>query len=508
MSVDSALDPPVPPAVASLLTAARHAQARGDLHEAARHLDSALQQAGEHPQLLEEAGVVATHAGDLADAEAFFRRAIAQRPLPGTHLNLAIVVYRQKRFQEAASLFAAIFPYITITPELADAYAFSLERCGAPDAAIQIREQVLAQAPGESHAIALASTLLRQRRHDVLASRWAEWFERFPDNADLRSLAAEQALGLGDYPRGFALLEERLRLAGSGLKDALLADCPRWDGKPFDGTLLVTLEPNLGEEILVSSLLLPLVERRQRTRVELDRRLLPLFRRSFPSLEFVGRGEHALAEPLRAGETCRLAQSIDLARLLDRRFVLPGLAGWLQADMARTAALRATYRIHWPNRKIVGISWRSLRHYNELDLKSLPLTLLPETLSLPDTQFIALQYGDTTPDLAGARAAGLPVPWQDPHVDATNDIDGLAAQLCAVDLFVTVSNTTAHLAGALGVPTIVLLPGKHPVLWHWGYDGDRSTWYESMHLLRNTGEDWAAMDPVIAARIRDFRREI
>lgn len=508
MSVDPSLDPPVPASVASRVAAARHAQERGDLSSARTHLEKALQEAGEHPQLLEEAGVIATNAGELSRAETFFRRAITQRPHAGTHLNLAIVVYRQQRFAEAASLFGAVLPHITVTAELANAYAFALEHGGAPEAALQIREQVFAQSPDATNTVALASALLRQKRHDALATRWDAWLERFPANADLRSLAAEHALGLGDYPRGFALLAERLELVGTGLADPQLAACPRWDGQPFDGTLLVTLEPNLGEEILVSSLLVPLAERGQRTRVEVDPRLLPLMRRSFPTLEFVGRGDHSLALPLRAGETCRLAQSVDLARLLDRRYTLPGLPAWLRADTARTAALRATYRIHWPNRKIVGISWRSLRHYNELDLKSIPLPLLRETLSLPDTQFIAMQYGDTALDLAAARAAGLPVPWQDPQIDATNDMDALAAQLCALDLFVTVSNTTAHLAGALGVPTIVLLPGKHPVLWHWGYEGDRSTWYESMQLLRNTGGEWAAMDPVLAARIRDFRREI
>lgn len=54
---------------------------------------------------------------------------------------------------------------------------------------------------------------------------------------------------------------------------------------------------------------------------------------------------------------------------------------------------------------------------------------------------------------------------------------------------VTTSNTTAHIAGALGVPCLVLLPRTRPVLWYWGYRGERTPWYPSLRLLRNEHED-------------------
>lgn len=65
------------------------------------------------------------------------------------------------------------------------------------------------------------------------------------------------------------------------------------------------------------------------------------------------------------------------------------------------------------------------------------------------------------------------------------------------------SNTTAHLAGALGVPTIVLLPEAFPVFWHWGHAGDECTWYGAVRLLRHAaGNDGAALDEALAERLR------
>jgi ADP-heptose:LPS heptosyltransferase len=45
-------------------------------------------------------------------------------------------------------------------------------------------------------------------------------------------------------------------------------------------------------------------------------------------------------------------------------------------------------------------------------------------------------------------------------VDNTNDLEGLAALMAACDAVVTVSNTTTHLAGALGVRTWVMAPNQ------------------------------------------------
>ena len=68
------------------------------------------------------------------------------------------------------------------------------------------------------------------------------------------------------------------------------------------------------------------------------------------------------------------------------------------------------------------------------------------------------------------------------RVDLFNDIDGLAALICACDAVVSVDNTTVHLGGALGAPVSVLLP-FHPD-WRWQLNRSDSPWYPSLTLLR------------------------
>jgi ADP-heptose:LPS heptosyltransferase len=66
------------------------------------------------------------------------------------------------------------------------------------------------------------------------------------------------------------------------------------------------------------------------------------------------------------------------------------------------------------------------------------------------------------------------------------DLDGFAAQVAALDLVITISNTTAHVAGALGVPCWVLLPSGLGENWYWFLDRDDSPWYPSVRLFRQS----------------------
>jgi hypothetical protein len=65
-----------------------------------------------------------------------------------------------------------------------------------------------------------------------------------------------------------------------------------------------------------------------------------------------------------------------------------------------------------------------------------------------------------------------------------------ASQVAAMDRVVTISNTTAHMAGALGVPTLLML-GPVPI-WYWLATRDDSPWYPSLRLIRQEQRrgDW------------------
>jgi len=72
-------------------------------------------------------------------------------------------------------------------------------------------------------------------------------------------------------------------------------------------------------------------------------------------------------------------------------------------------------------------------------------------------------------------------------IDLTSDLvdfTDTAALIACLDLVITVDTSVAHLAGALGRPTWVLLP--YTPDWRWLLDRDDSPWYPSMRLFRQT----------------------
>ena len=72
------------------------------------------------------------------------------------------------------------------------------------------------------------------------------------------------------------------------------------------------------------------------------------------------------------------------------------------------------------------------------------------------------------------------------------DFSDTAALTCSLDLVITVDTSVAHLAGALGIETWVLLP--HTPDWRWMLSRTDSPWYPTMKLYRQDNDgDWMSV---------------
>jgi hypothetical protein len=137
----------------------------------------------------------------------------------------------------------------------------------------------------------------------------------------------------------------------------------------------------------------------------------------------------------------------------------------------------------------VGLVWQS----GSWDARrSIAPELLEQLTRLDGIEFRILQRG---PGLAAWRGTPAEIP-------VINDILEEAAELMALDLLVCVDTLSAHLAGALGVPTWLLLPLRAD--WRWMENREDTPWYPTMRLFRQNGcGDWS---PVIARVARELRR--
>jgi Flp pilus assembly protein TadD len=136
----------------------------------------------------------------------------------------------------------------------------------------------------------------------------------------------------------------------------------------------------------------------------------------------------------------------------------------------------------------VGLAWSgSVRHADDRN-RSVPLALLAPLLHRPDIACHVIQPGISDAD----RRAMADFPGLADHGAALTDFAQTAALLGSMDLVITVDTAVAHLAGALNIPTWVML--AHAADWRWMRDRSDSPWYRSMRLFRQKRRgDWQAV---------------
>lgn len=251
---------------------------------------------------------------------------------------------------------------------------------------------------------------------------------------------------------------------------------PQWRGEHVHGTLRVWREQGIGDEILFARLLPLAKARADRLALQCEPRLVPLFARAFPGIEVTSSAETDVPP---ATAQCGLgglgaALNVSEADLCG--------AAFLKADIDRQQVLRAKYEHIAQGRPIIGIAWTS-KSPQRGAYKSAALTHWRPLLTR-DALFVSLQYHADETEIAEARAAFGTDILIDADIDQMRDLDGFAAQIASLDHVVSVSNTTVHLAGALGVPCIVMPPPARGRLWYWGLEGEATPWYFSVRILR------------------------
>jgi hypothetical protein len=213
--------------------------------------------------------------------------------------------------------------------------------------------------------------------------------------------------------------------------------------------------------------------------LEVDRRLVPLYQRSFPGVAVAPRRPPPAADP--AAHDCQTPMA-SLGRWLRPSFESFPRRAFLQPDPQRVKEYRR--RMAGGQACVVGVSWRSAnREFGSF--KSTELGDWRGILEVPHSRFVDLQYGDTAGERESLEKAGVRIEHL-PDLDLMEDLDGVAALCAACDLIVTVSNVTAHIAGAVGVPVWLIAPKGNGRLWYWFSGRSDSPWYPSVRIFEQS----------------------
>lgn len=323
-----------------------------------------------------------------------------------------------------------------------------------------------------------------------------------PGYAEARQNLAAVLLRLGEWQRGFQEYEGRWGVEPATRFWRPFAARERlWAmGDAVPPRLRLWGEQGIGDEILHLGGLPALLRTGTEVVVECDPRLVAPLARAMPNLVVCPRADPPDARLI--DEDC---PHLPVAGLPGRLWAL-GLGTdrplrYLAPDPHRVADFRRQLQALGSG-PYVGLSWRS-KHATLGPVKSLPLDQWGEVLRHKGVTFVNLQYGDTDADIATAHARHGATLHSLPGLDRFNDMDGMLALVDALDLTLSTSNITAHLAGALGKECWLLL--HHVPFWYWGWTAAAAPFYPSITPFRQgAGGAWRGVMQAVGRRFATF----
>ena len=279
---------------------------------------------------------------------------------------------------------------------------------------------------------------------------------------------------LGNFARAAELrLSARRQRKGKGANE--------WTGEDLGSdTLLIDLvedDPrSLGRVIRHARLAGAAAACAQSATIRVEPRLVSLVQRTFPNATVVPAQQNVVGDKFATFENLAWVFGRD-AESLAADFVP------LRADPELVETFRKRYR-SMTDLPLVGLSWGSKSHTK--DVPDFPewARFIAQTRAT----FVSLQYGQIKPALRRLRNGNDARLIYDDSVDQMVDMERFAAQIAALDAIVTISNTAAHLSGALGVPTVFLIDDNFQTAWP--VIGDRTPWYPNGVVIRKEGRAW------------------
>ena len=241
--------------------------------------------------------------------------------------------------------------------------------------------------------------------------------------------------------------------------------------------LLVLREQGIGEEILFSSIYPEIISKFKNVKIESDKRLVSIFNRSFEKKIFVENGFYSKNITNYNFDKIVFAGSlIKLFRKSKKDF---NYESYLTAKEDIIYKYKKSLNNYKKKLKI-GISWKSkINIYGSL--KSLSIKDF-DSLFTDDRVIINLQYGNIDSDINYILSKNKKLEVIS-DLDLYNDIESCMGLLKNLDLLITVSNSTAHFAGALGIPTILICPKKSSTYYYWNTNSGSSIWYKNIKVL-------------------------
>lgn len=428
-------------------------------------------------------GVAQENIGALDEAAASYEKSLAlNSSQPDACGNLSNIYRKRGLFHEAEVMAHKAFELGAPKAQALNLLGLALAAQGKFDSAESTYKQALEHDPHFAQAMANLASLSVDKLYFDPAWPLFESARKISDTPEIRLVEGLSRLLSGDARSGWPLQEARLEMPGA-LR--IRPTCPMWKGEPLHGKrLLVLAEQGFGDVIQFC--------RYGRLLSEAGAELIwvvprPLVRLLAANLSGRVQGED---EPLPDAELWLPIMSLPLA------------TGKLEfSDAPAAPYLRAPEAPQLPRKggnsvRHIGLVWTASPTHQRDHERSLHIDDLAPLWSIKGGRY----YAPFANPRIDEQLKSQPVIKLDKLI---TDFADTAALLWQLDGLITVDTAAAHLAGALGVRTWLLLP--YCPDWRWGVSGTTTPWYPSMTLYRQPFRgDWESVIETLSQDIAAY----
>ncbi|HEY8749453.1 MAG TPA: tetratricopeptide repeat protein [Tepidisphaeraceae bacterium] len=459
--------------------------------EAAEAYGHALAARPSYAEALHNLGMVFEEESRWEDAVAAFRQVVKLRPsLQSAFHGLGLSLRAMGKLEDAI---VALRQAVALDPNSFDSLillADCVQQFGTNQEALGLYRQALVLRPDNPLTLVKCGDILdRGQNPDAAMKMFSRALEILPNYPEAVLNRAICLLRQGQFEEGWKGYDARWHIQ-KRLYDREAIQQPLWNGEDLrDRRLLLHLEQGMGDSIQFARYIPLLVGQGARVIVRCPPALLRLFSENLGVQQVLTKDE-----PLPDFDFHLPLLSVPrvMGTTLD---TIPAQVPYLlpSADLVE----------HWRSRlssdssKIrIGLAWAGSPTHGHDRIRSMPFAEFAPLRSVRHASFYSLQVGLGRNQITES-AGGLPVTDLG---DELHDFADTAAAMMNLDLVVSVDTAVAHLAGALGRTTWLLLP--HSFEWRWLLKRSDSPWYPTMRIYhQNHPGDWTSVMREVVAEL-------
>ena len=486
---------------------------QGNISEALEITKQALVRAPNNITLLNNAGAFSAILRDFEQSKIHLSKSLKIKPQDLNALNnLSNILAELKQYDQASDIYRKILKLDPNNANTHSNFANVLQEQENYTEAEKHHIIAIQLDPNNASAYNNLGVLYKeQKQFNGAKEYYQKALSLNPNNISSKWNLSLLQLILTEFSEGWKHYEIRNHpenIAANAIAFFPVTTIPQYQGESLnkdvkDKHLLILPEQGVGDEIMFASVLselAPIVQQHPNTQITLacDARLVELFNRSFDFLSAIPKDPDNRYSDLEANTNNNTDNNPN--NKADYWLFIGSLPKFYRNDIKdfdkHQPYLKANQQLlnQWqdrlsqlPHKQNIGISWTGGKKAEHKAERSLTLEqMLPIlTKASQNANLINLQYGDHTEEIQNFKQkTNITIhDWED--ADPLKDLDNFASQIKALDLVISIDNSTVHFAGALGTKTYVMLPFNQD--WRWAENRADSYWYPNiMTLFRQT----------------------